>query len=115
MANQDSYTIGEIEDKQIMERKLHVVDGPLLPLGSKSYAPTAIVAMWTRTRNNPWQLVSLSMEGERVVRDETGAPERRPHEHVTHRFERVNWAPKWAQGAANSHRPSQSGEARPRT
>jgi hypothetical protein len=111
MAHGDSYTIGEVEDRQILERKIHIVEGPQVSLGRKSYAPINIVGMWSRTRYTDWQLLSLSFTGERLVRDERGRPERRPEEQETYRFPQVGFAPTWMQSAVKSLKPAKDGSA----
>jgi hypothetical protein len=110
-----TYTIGGVEDRLVLERKLHVVEGPLVVLGKKSYEPTAILAIWSRDRHSEWTLISVAFEGEQVVRDEDGRPERRPELKITHRFEKLPWVPTWMTGAAKSYKPSKDGELKSRS
>src|SRR5579872_6500627 len=100
-----TYEIGEIEDRQILERTLRLIEGPTVMVGAKAYAPTSIVTMWSRTRHSDWVLISIAMGGERVTRDERGAPERHPEQVILERYQSVGFAPAWMISAAKANRP----------
>jgi len=99
------YVIGRIEDRNVKERDLEVISGPLVVIGRNTFAPTNVIGTWACTRHTDWVLISIAVKGDRIIRDEDGTPVRHPDITTTHRYEKVEFAPRWIVSAAKSSKP----------
>jgi hypothetical protein len=79
----------------------------LLEEGSKRMQPDTINVQWGRTGDSPWQVVSVSTAGNRVVKPRGGELEVR-EERIIFRYEELGFVPRWIMNTIMSNIPSRA-------